>query len=173
MVLFGLDPSYTRAGIAILDTETKEVTLTKLEGKMNKNYENNWKEALDRCKSLSNLVSTYSVEYAISEMPFPGAESSCGLYLLDGMLHYTLFLSKISKVYVVHPSYLKHIHQGKYYKSDSVNLFKELKVIFMKHGYSFNKNRIVNDEAEAFIFLVRLFVLLNIDNKLINDRVTL
>ena len=89
------------------------------------------------------------------------------------MFHYTLYLSKISKVYVSHPSHLKHLHGGKYHKSDSINLYKELKVIFMKHGYSFNKNRIVNDEAEAFIFLTRLFVSLNIDNKLINDIIKL
>ena len=173
MILMGLDPSYTRAGITILNTETKELNFYKLEGRMNKNYDNVWREALDRCKRLSELVVQYNVDIVFSESPFPNADSSPGLYLLDGMLHYTLYLSKVSKVYVVHPSYLKAIHQGKYFKSDSIELGKQLKTLYEKHGYICNKNRIVHDEYESFIFLTRLFVLLNIDSKLISDIIKL
>lgn len=173
MILLGVDPSFTRAGVTIVNTDTMEIIHDKIEGRMSKNFDNNFKESLDRCKRLSNLLKGYKVDYALSEHPFPGGISSPGLFMLDGMLMYTLYLMQTANLYIVHPSYLKHLHGKNYEKSDSIKLAKELKVIYLKHGYSFNKNKITHDESESFLFVTRLMVLLNINPSLVSEIVKL
>ena len=57
-----------------------------------------------------------------------------------------------------HPSHLRHIHGGKYTKTDSVNLAKQLFQVFLDNEFKPNRTRFNNDEAEAFIYLCRLYV---------------
>lgn len=170
MKIIGIDPSFTRLGISILDTESKQVSINKFEGRMGKQFDISWTEAYDRVLQLNALLKVYNVNnaYILSECPFPGGSSSEGLYQLDSMLFLFLKLSKHS-LDIVHPGYLKHLHKGTYTKKDSVNLYKKLRLVFEKHGYKFNKNRVCHDEAESFIFLTRCFVKQEIDKPIIKD----
>jgi hypothetical protein len=64
-------------------------------------------------------------------------------------------------LYGVPPTYLGHIHgKRSYKKSESVTLCKEILEVFSSNGFTLNPNgRISADKAEAFLFLVRLYVL--------------
>lgn len=170
MKLIGIDPSFTRTGISILDTEAKVVNINNFKGKMGKHFDISWSQAYDRVLQLNALLKVNNVNNAfiLSECPFPGGSSSEGLYQLDSMLFLYLKLANHT-VDIVHPSYLKHLHQGAYEKKDSVNLYKNLRLVFEKHGYKFNKNRVCHDEAESFIFLTRCFIKQEIDKSLIKD----
>lgn len=170
MKIIGIDPSFTRTGISILDTESKVININNFKGVMGKHFDISWNQAYDRVLQLNALlkVNNVSKAYVLSECPFPGGSSSEGLYQLDSMLFLFLKLSKYT-VDIVHPSYLKHIHHGTYMKKDSVNLYKKLRVVFEKHGYKFNKNRICHDEAESFIFLTRCFIKQEADKAVIKD----
>ena len=83
----------------------------------------------------------YDIDYVISEEPFIGREASEGLFLLDGIINYSLILKGVKEIYNTNPSYLKTLHGFQYSKSDSVNLAKELIEVYKLYGYSFNKKR--------------------------------
>lgn len=166
----GMDLSFTRAGITIIDLEEKKVYNHAIKGNMGRSFNVVYKEGVSRCRTLNDIMKMYpKINTCISEAPFAGGITSCGLFLLDSLIFYTLQLSGVKTLYTSHPSHLKHIHGKAYEKSDSVKLANELRVILQKNGYTLNKNKITHDEAESTIYACRLLVLLNADSKLTSE----
>ena len=171
MILVGIDPSYTRTGLVILDTELKEITSIRVENKIGeKDYVNLYNKANEQSYNINRLISQ-KPDFIMSECPFSQAQFSSGLFALDSLMFYKLSQRCPKAIDVLHPSYLKYLHKNaKYTKTDSVNLAKEFLKVYQVHGYSFDvQGRWSNDECEAFLFLTRLFVKLGIDSVLIRE----
>ena len=171
MILIGIDPSYSRTGLIIMNTESKEIRSIKVENKIGeKDFVNLYNKANDQSNKIIKEIPN-KIDYVMSECPLPQAQFSSGLFALDSLMLYKLSLNRPKMINVLHPSYLKYIHKSsKYTKTDSVNLAKSFLEVFTKNGYIFSVNgRWSNDECEAFIFSVRLFVSLKIDNVIIRE----
>lgn len=165
MLIAGLDPSFTRTGISIYDTERSFLFLdavSKLES-TEKTYQAMFNRVLlfgDRV--VEALYSKGDLDTLISEEPLPTALFSSGLYTLDTHIFYRLIHDKgINTIYNLHPTYCKYVKEAKKsIKSESVILAKEIidtlklnKVTVIQYT-----NRLNNDTAESFIFLFRLMV---------------
>lgn len=171
MLLLGVDPSYTRLGYTIIDSDSKVIFIDNIPGKRGNSYQTVWQNAVRKAYSLINLLKDYNLDFAITEEPFIGRESSEGLFCLDSILNYSLMLKGIKEIYNTNPAYLRTLHGYTYSKSDSVELAKSLKAVYEKHGYSFNKTRYNDDESESFIFATRLFIRKRVDLTLLNDLI--
>ena len=165
MIIIGLDNSFSSLGFTKIDTELKIVDITRIEGKCGNTVQSIWQNSLIKVVELSKLLPN-SPYFAISEEPFPMGESSEKLFMLNGMVYYTLALKNASEIWNVHPSYLKTLHGA---KSDSVNLAKEIIEVYKQYGFTFNKVRYNDDESESFLFATRLYLKKNNDLKFYND----
>ena len=168
MIIIGLDNSFSSLGFTKINTELKTVDITRIEGKCGNTIQSIWQNSLIKVTELSKLLPN-SPYFAISEEPFPMRESSEKLYMLNGMVYYTLALKNASEIWNVNPSYLNTLLTKSRTKSDSVNLAKELIEVYKLYGYSFNKKRYNDDESESFIFATRLFIRKHNDLKMLND----
>lgn len=138
-------------------------------GKRGNTFQTVFQNGTVKASELLKALKDYDIDYVISEEPFIGREASEGLFLLDGIINYSLILKGVKEIYNTNPSYLKTLHGFKYSKSDSVNLAKELIEVYKLYGYSFNKKRYNDDESESFIFATRLFIRKHSDLKMLND----
>lgn len=158
MVLAGCDPSFQRAGIAIWKEDSIIITEVKTDVNPEKSFPQVFEDAQDQSERIVEVMRKYGVSVLMSECPPPQGSFAPGLYGLD-----VLYLDKLKDVetYILYPNYLQHVHgKRKYNKSESVELARKLldslgsdvKVNLLTKRFS-------NDQAEAVIFLCRLFVL--------------
>lgn len=168
MIILGVDASFTRLGYSVIDTERKIIFIDSLPGKRGSTFQSAFQNAIIKANELIKSLKDYDIDYVISEEPFIGREASEGLFLLDGIINYSLLLKGVKEIYNTHPSYLKTLHGAKYTKSDSVNLAKEIIEVYKQYGYSFNKVRYNDDESESFLFATRLYLKKNNDLKFYN-----
>ena len=171
MIIVGIDASYTRLGYTIINLTTKEIIINNLPGKRGNTFQNVFQNACKKSNELLRELKDYDIDYLIIEEPFIGREASEGLFLLDGIINYSLILRGVKEIYNTNPSYLKTLHGAKYSKSDSVNLAKQLIEVYKEHGYSFNKARYNDDESESFIFATRLLIRKRLDIKMLNPLI--
>lgn len=186
MIIAGFDPSFSCAGVSIMDTDEKKIWITDVRDGVGKvqNFENVF-NACERMQShIKSIFSYLEIEPDIfmSEKPFPVGQYSAGLFALDATLFKELMFTydKLKYVFLISARFLTHVHKNngikKYKKSDSTNLVREgLLPVFedfggykIIYGSNFNKKGefkggINNNSAESFIILSRLFVRLNID----------
>lgn len=187
MVIMAIDPSfkclaysiYDGNGTIYMNSETSKLGENMGFDKVYHAVHSQWdklKEDLDKLKNEHGV----EVNYVISEIPPPVSQFSAGLYALDTYILSKLYdtYKSIKEIYFISPSYLGTIHgTSKYKKSDSTNLAKYyLTEVF---GDSYNlvipdsvsdsgrkiKGKINNDRAESFLFLLRMFVKYNIDDR--------
>ena len=171
MIIAGIDASFTRLGYTIIDVDNKLITIDNIPGKRGNNFQVVFQNAFKKSVELIRALKDYNIDYLIIEEPFIGREASEGLFLLDGILNYSLILKGVKEIYNTNPSYLKTLHGFKYTKSDSVELGKVLKRVYENHGYSFNKSKLNDDESESFIFATRLFIRKEVDVNLNKDLI--
>lgn len=182
-----IDPSFRCLAYSIYDGD-KTIYMNSVTTKLGENVgfdkvfnavHGQWeklKDELDRLNSEYNI----DVEYVISEIPPPVSQYSAGLYALDTYILSKLFetYQSIKEVYFVAPSYLGTIHgTAKYKKSESTSLAKYYLTEVFDNQYQLNipdsvsesgrkiKGKINNDKAESFLFLLRMFVKYNIDDR--------
>lgn len=163
MRLFGLDPSYTNTGISIIDSDIKKIILRAYGLPIGeKTFSNMYICANDRSsivvKTLFDIYNVY--DYGITETPPPVGSFGSGLFALDTLLVYRLQQTFDCPILGVSPMYLSHLHKKRgYKKSESIVLAKKIMNIFINHGYSIDLlGRLSSDMAEAFLFVVRGFV---------------
>ena len=173
MIIVGIDASFTRLGYTIINLNTKEIIIDNLQGKRGNTFQNVFQNACKKSNELLKELKDYTIDYLIIEEPFIGREASEGLFLLDGILNYSLILKGVKEIYNTNPAYLKTLHGSKYTKADSVNLAKQLIEVYKEYGYSFNKARYNDDESESFIFATRLLIRKKLDVAIINPLVNI
>lgn len=156
--IISLDCSFTRTGIAILDTVEKKFYFETASEKIGeRQFENVVHAAQSIVSQLKTIFESYGDDYdLIMEAPLPMSSMSAALYSLDTLI-YNTFESHIKMTY--NPATLRSkIHGRKYTKTDSQDLaYKYLKILD-KSGYIIKsdigtKKKITHDNAEAFLYL--------------------
>lgn len=151
-IFVGLDPSFTRTGLSLVDTENKEVLFTSFSCQIGeKQFENVYKASKNIVASLQSFLSPYKNVRIVMECPLPSAMFSPGLYCLDTLI-FSTFESLIDRTYS--PTYLVKLHgKRKYTKQDSVDLALERLEVLKDKGYVVKQKRINHDCAESFLYL--------------------
>lgn len=156
-IIISLDCSFTRTGICIINTNTKEITFDTASEKIGeKQFENVYQAAKSIVQQLSKIFSKYNNYDLIMESPLPCSSMSPALYALDTLI-YDAFFSHIVKTY--NPSTLRsRIHCRKYEKKDSQNLANKYIDILKQKGYNITslmgtKRVICHDCSEAFLYI--------------------
>lgn len=179
MYLVGIDPSFSSTGLAVYDTESKELTLkaVSLGHKQGQDFQTVWKSVREQVSNISSelpLKSNQLIE-VVSEEPIPSAYSSSSLFALDTTLFLHLVSCGVDKIYNTHPSFLKVVHgKNKYTKTESVELALIYIDLLKQNGLVFNwksKRHPKNDACEAFLMLLQLMLLngTKFNNKSINQ----
>ena len=171
MILVGLDPSFSCAGVSVMDTEKKEIRISDSRETIGKrkSFENVFKASLRTHQNIRDIFDMVDVkpDYLLSEKPYSGGQFSSGLHTLDGTLFLDLIYryKSLQKVFLITSRFLSHVHSQNnvkdYSKSDSTKLAREgLLPIFEEYGYDIEygikvslKGGLNNNTAESFIFL--------------------
>ena len=120
--IISLDCSFTRTGIAILDTVEKKFYFETASEKIGeRQFENVVHAAQSIVSQLKTIFESYGDDYdLIMEAPLPMSSMSAALYSLDTLI-YNTFESHIKMTY--NPATLRSkIHGRKYTKTDSQDL---------------------------------------------------
>lgn len=155
--ILGIDPSLKKTGLCLLSPHEKFVVLDRIEYKdpFVKDFKHTYLRMVDIGKRLLRFVDEFVPEAVIMEAPLPQGQFSAGLTGLASCLVSQL-LSKISLVYLLHPSYLKFLLKKKKYKhSEIVELAR---LIMEEEHYNMNRKRMSADEAVAFLYAYRIYV---------------
>lgn len=157
--LIGLDPSFTRTGICIINLVDREISFYTASCKIGeKQFENVVHAAKSVVTQIENIVlqicatDTYRV---VMESPLPMSSMSSALYSLDTLIYHT-FEDHIRHTY--NPATLRsRIHGHKYDKKDSQTLTEKYLNILAKSGYIIKsemgtKKKICHDCGEAFLY---------------------
>lgn len=155
-VLIGIDPSFTRSGICIINLENKEIYFDTASCKIGeKLFENVVHAAQSIIKQLHTIFDQYDDYIIIHESPLPCSSMSSALYSLDSLL-FNEFESHIKQTY--NPATLKsRIHGKKYDKKDSIDLAMKYLDKLASKGYSIKsllgtKKKIPHDCCEALLY---------------------
>lgn len=160
--IVGIDPSFTAAGVSIIDIRKSQIITTIIGVKAvgNKDFVNLALLANDHAKRIADYINdnTVTVQTCIGmENALPWGYSSAELMALDTVLYNEL---GPGRVYTFNPTYLNFI-MGKHTKKDSINLANGLLSIFSSFGFEHSlqySKKLTDGEAESFIYAVRTFV---------------
>lgn len=160
--IVGIDPSFTAAGVSIVDIDGLQIstTIIGVSAVGNKDFVNLALLANNHAHKIADYINNSTVTHNTCigmENALPWGYSSAELMALDTILYNHL---GPERVYAFNPTYLNFI-MGKHTKKDSINLAKGLLSIFNSFGFEhisqFSK-RLTDGEAESFIYAVRTFV---------------
>lgn len=156
--LIGLDPSFTRTGITIIDLTNKRIWFETAACKIGeKQFENVVHAAKSIVSQLKEIIFNYCKDDydLVMESPLPCSSMSSALYSLDTLI-YNEFESHIKKTY--NPATLRSkIHGHKYSKTDSQELANKYINILSKKMYTIlsilgTKRKIPHDCCESFLY---------------------
>lgn len=179
MYLIGIDPSFSSTGLAVYNTESKELILkaVSLGHKQGQDFQTVWQSVREQVSKISSelpLRDNQRIE-VISEEPIPSAYSSSSLFALDTTLFLHLASWGVDKIYNTHPSFLKVVHgKNKYTKTESVELSLRYIDLLKQNGLIFNwksKRHPKNDACEAFLMLLQLMLIncIKFNDKFVNQ----
>lgn len=157
--LIGLDPSFSRTGICIIDTENKyiyfDTASCKIGEKQFENVVHAAQSVVRQIKAVFDNVCGCDSINIVMESPLPMSSMSSALYSLDTLIYHT-FEDHIRHTY--NPATLRsRIHGHKYDKKDSQTLTDKYLNILAKFGYIIKsemgtKKKICHDCGEAFLY---------------------
>lgn len=155
-ILIGLDPSFSRTGICVINIKDKTIEFYSVSCKIGeKQFENVVHSSQSIVNQLKEVFSKYSEFTLISESPLPCSSMSSALYSLDTLIYHT-FENNIARTY--NPATLRSkIHGHKYDKKDSQTLAEKYLKILTDSGYIIlsemgTKKKVCHDSAEAFLY---------------------
>lgn len=157
--LIGLDPSFSRTGICIINTIDKEIEFytasCKIGEKQFENVVHAAQSVVSQLKAVFDNVRGCDSFSIVMESPLPMSSMSSALYSLDTLIYHT-FEDHIRHTY--NPATLRsRIHGHKYDKKDSQTLTDKYLNILAKSGYIIKsemgtKKKICHDCGEAFLY---------------------
>lgn len=182
MIIVGLDPSFSCAGVSVMDTENKIIRISDVRTKIGKkSFENIFWASTRIHKGIKEIIETVGgPDILVSEKPYAGGRFSSGLHTLDATLFYNYihYYESLKYVYLISSRFLSHVHSKNgiknYKKSDSTNLVRhQLLPIFEEEGWDIEygskfpekktfKGGLNNNTAESFIFSTGLAVAINL-----------
>lgn len=174
MKYIAVDPSFTKTGIAALDTETKEILLKPItpEGK-NATYKDTIERSALVTTGILEEIRVWDKVLILFEEPMVSSLKASSLGALSGVLATTLLLlPNIIEVYTVNPVTITRLNSALPYKKQLnkkqlsqkvaeglIELFKELNYNIILKTLKYNKDglprvrKMSHDEAEALILL--------------------
>lgn len=156
--LVGLDASFTRTGITIIDLTTKKIWFETASCKIGeKQFENVFKAAKSIVDQLKTIITNRCGDDfdLIMESPLPCSSMSSALYSLDTLI-YKEFEPHIKKTY--NPATLRSkIHGRKYTKTDSQDLAGKYLNILNTKMYTIlsvmgTKRKVCHDCCESLLY---------------------
>lgn len=164
MVIVGIDPSYSRAGVTVIDTESKRLYIHRFSSPIG--AKKGFAESVKASVHLFAQIRDYLLQNNLRpdvlgfETASPLGMVSSAMWVLDAIVcdRLTEFFS-IQEVFAFHTSYLMFIHHKRYRKMDSIDLGKNIlnQWVNMKYTlYTVVKTR-CHDEYESIIFATRLY----------------
>lgn len=154
--LVGLDCSFSRTGISIINLNKKEIIFETASCKIGeKIFENVFHSAVSIVNQLKEILSKYNNYKIVMESPLPNSSMSAALYALD-ILIMNSFEDHIIKTY--NPATLRSkIHGHKYEKKESQELaLKYIKTLsenkYIIKSEMGTKRKLCHDCAEAFLY---------------------
>lgn len=186
MIIYAQDPSFRALAYSLYDGNGT-IYINKVSSPLGSKM--TFERIYDACQTqwyqLSKSIDTClkesaidKIDKAVSEIPPPVGQFSSGLFALD-----TFIIDKFNRTYqpeefyIIPPTFVGTVHgTRKYKKSDSTELANFLLSTVYKeyHIRMFDtisesgrhmKGKMNNDKAESLLFLSRMFVKYNIDNK--------
>ena len=186
MIIIGLDPSFTRTGIAILNTEKKKLILRTCGCAITSNGEKkDFKHVLNASLGVIHQIDeelkeiarddhyswSYKDAFMVCEEPLPLSLMSAALYCLDSLL--INYFSNFFQIRTFNVSFLKHLKKQRGYddkngngKKNSVALAGQYIDLLIKKGWSIEYNGklfwqpcdepLCHDCAEAFLYFLVL-----------------
>lgn len=182
MKYIAVDPSFTKTGMAALDTETKEILLKPItpEGK-NDTYKDTIERSALVATGILEEIGVWDKVLILFEEPMIASLKASSLGALSGVLATTLLLlPNIIEVYTVNPVTITRLNSALPYKKQFskkqlsqrvaeglIGLFEKLDYTIVLKTLRYNKDglprarKMSHDEAEALILLT--VFLLNVD----------
>ncbi|MBO7614982.1 MAG: hypothetical protein J6T15_04740 [Bacilli bacterium] len=172
MNFLGLDPSLSAFGIAIIDTDRKEIILDQFKSDDHHNF-------VFMCWAVKNLLNDFISKYSryLSASLFIAQESPIASGINSGKLNALGFcfyselgrISSYSRINTYLPLRLKQFHKKrgikKYCKKDTMDVVEEILKEFESYGYTVNivysrtkkEVNITDGEADAFMYALKNF----------------
>lgn len=177
MILIGLDPSFTRTGIAVLNTDSKKIFLRTCGCAITSNGEKkDFKHVLNASLGVIHQIDeelkeiarddnyswSYKDAFMVCEEPLPLSLMSAALYCLDSLL--INYFSTFVQIHTFNVSFLKHLKKQMGYddkngngKKNSVELARKYIDLLIKKGWAIDcDNNLCHDCAEAFLYFIVL-----------------
>lgn len=186
MIYVGIDPSYSRTGIAYLDTEKKELVfnIASPPGRNEDYYSAVSRSAYISYSILSSLSKCQDIKM-IFEEPLVTSQMSSRLGILSGVLATTfLLIPSIIEIYTIGPNAVASMNKaidGAHLiekKQRSLSVVSQWLEIFEEFGFTITitptaftkkglpkKRNLTHDEAEALLVLIQLLKKENIFSK--------
>lgn len=159
MLIIGLDPEYSRSGIAIWRDGKVILSDCKTPSNADKSYERVLVDAWYQSQRIERLIRQINdaEKIVFSECPPPNGLYSAGLWGLDVMLHSSLVNREGCVLYRLYPNYLDHVHgKRSSKKSEHVQTAMEILSYFEWSTVEGKKPKKINhDIADAVIFMAR------------------
>lgn len=108
MKIAGIDPSFSRTGIAVVDTDEKKVVLYRRGEKAGKRWREVVRSAEKLASEIGRVLDTENVEHVRIEEPIPRCMVSGALWSLATAIY--LALKKDREILYHHPSSLLKFH---------------------------------------------------------------
>jgi len=180
-VYFGIDPSLSGFGIAIINKNTQTIILDELKADDHHNFimmcwaiENMYNDFIERYQWFLNEHTCIAQELPISAGINSGKLNALGIYFYSNLGH----LSKYQNIKVYHPIKLKSFHHKKKYdKKDTMIVVDDVLNMFRKIGYTIDirysrtkkSSQITNNEADAMMYAIKTYIDRNPDSYVTRD----
>lgn len=174
MKYIAVDPSFSRTGVATLDTDNKEIVLKHVRpiGK-NDTYKNTVERSAVIATGILEEIKVYETVQLLIEEPMVSSIKASSMGVLAGVVATTLLLlPNITNIYTVNPTTIRSLNSALPYKKElnkkqlSQRVALELIDFYESIGYtasikataynkdgSVRKRAMTHDEAEALILL--------------------
>lgn len=162
LVIIGLDPEYTRAGLAVYYDGKIVVSDCKTPPNAEKSYEQVFRDAYSQTERIKTTLITMIAQLGCydrvspdvySECPPPQGNYASGLYGLDIHLHCELTKSGFH-VYRLYPNFIDHVH-GKRKSTKTEHVDTAMKILSHFEWCNLTGKKLNHDQADAVILLAR------------------
>ena len=166
-MFIGLDISFRRTGIAVIDEHWKRIELTAVPGEVgDKSFQGIIRAVEIQSDLIMHVIRKHFVKdvpdelFIVIEEPVPNSQFSSGLFALVSKVVFDIKKEvPLKGIWMLNPTYIGHLHKTRVYnKSDSVRMAGSLMNVLQQQGFNVQKGRYSHDEADALLHLLRIFV---------------
>ena len=178
--IIGLDPSFSGAGVAVIDLENKKISLREFSVDLGeRTFPYVCKAAMEMTTKLIDNNPEFINKNTLVGIEIPPTQGlfSVKLWALDAYIYNNLI---DCKKYLFSTAYLRYIHKKKSDKKDTMNLISIILDLFKEEGFIVeqtlldkrNKPRkFTSNQCDAMLYATRIYCKYHLENGII-DNVT-